>query len=106
MDIVEADGRIDAREVFYYNKLKKELSVPDYAQKDVKEKNSLMALAQIKYFDEEQKKYLANIMANMVVVDEDINVNEVEIYDVICDFAGINAPLDIPSRYGDKMSHN
>lgn len=93
MDIIEADGRIDYREEAYYDQLKDELQITFDAREDVKQKNSLMALAQVKYFDDEQKTYLANLMANMVVVDEDININEVKIYDVVCEYAGINIPF-------------
>lgn len=83
LDIIQADGRIDAREIFYFNKLKEEFSLQEDSHKDVEEKNSLMALAQIKMFEKEQKEYFADLMANMIIVDEDINVNEVLIYDVV-----------------------
>lgn len=94
LDIINADGRIDSREVFYYNKLKEAFDVPEGFQKDVDEKNSLLALAQIKLFDQEQKEYLAELMANMIVVDEDINVNEVMVYDIVREFAGIKREFE------------
>lgn len=53
-----------------------------------------MALAQIKMFDRGQKDFFADIMANMIVVDEDINVNEVMIYDIVREFAGITKEFD------------
>lgn len=53
-----------------------------------------MALAQIKMFDEEQKDFFAELMANMIVVDEDIDANEVLIYDIVRDFAGIKKEFD------------
>lgn len=89
LDIINADGVIDARELFYFDQLKKELSLDNDAQKDVQEKNSLLALLQIKLLDEEQKNYFATLMNKMIVVDEDVNVNEVAIYDVVCEFACI-----------------
>ena len=55
LDIINADGRIDAREVFYFNQLKEKFELSDNSRKDIEERNSLMALAQIKLFDEEQK---------------------------------------------------
>ncbi len=94
LDIIQADGRIDVREVFYFNKLKEELSLTDDAHKDVNKKNSLIALLQIKSFTDEQKDYFAELMANMIVVDEDIDVNEVMIYNVVRDFAGITKEFD------------
>ncbi len=88
LDVIHADGKIDAREMFYFNELKKELEVPDDSQKDVEEKNSLLALVQIKLFDDEQKEFFSKLMSNMIVVDEDVNVNEVAIYDVVKEFEG------------------
>lgn len=94
LDIIHADGRIDAREMFYFNQLKEIFEMPEGSHKDVDEKNSLMALAQIKLLDEEQKDFFADLMGNMIVVDEDINANEVLIYDVVRDFTGIGKEFD------------
>ncbi len=94
LDIIHADGRIDAREMFYFNKLKEELKMPEGSHKDIDEKNSLMALAQIKLFNEEQKEFFAELMGNMIVVDEDINVNEVLIYEVVREFTGMKKEFD------------
>ena len=94
VDISHADGRIDAREMFYFNQLKEKFEMPEGSHIDVDEKNSLMALAQIKLFDEEQKDFFADLMGNMIVVDEDINANEVLIYDVVRDFTGIGKEFD------------
>lgn len=89
LDIIHADGRIDARETFFFNKLKEEFDMKDEDHKVVEEKNSLLALSQIKCFDEEQKEYFAKLMSRMIIVDEDINVNEVNIYNIVCEFCGI-----------------
>lgn len=94
LDIINADGRIDAREVFYFNQLKEKFVLSENSRKDIEERNSLMALAQIKLFDEEQKNYFADLMSNMIVVDEDIDANEVLIYDIVREFAGINKIFD------------
>ncbi|OFQ08379.1 hypothetical protein HMPREF2955_03225 [Prevotella sp. HMSC073D09] len=94
LDIIHADGRIDAREVFYFNQLKEKFEISEDSRRDVEEKNSLMALAQIKMFDNEQKDYFAELMANMIVIDEDIDANEVLIYDVVQEFAHIDKKFD------------
>lgn len=94
LDIIQADGRIDAREIYYYNKLKEKFEMRDDSRKDVDKKNSLIALTQIKMFDSEQKEFFADLMANMIIVDEDINVNEVMIYDIVREFAGIRKKFD------------
>ena len=94
LDIIHADGRIDAREVFYFNQLKEIFEMSEYSYKDVEEKKSLMALAQIKLFDKEQKEYFADLMAKMICIDEDIDANEVLIYDVVKEFACIDKNFD------------
>lgn len=94
LDIIQADGRIDARETFYFNQLKEKFGMKEESHKDVVEKNSLIALAQVKMFDDEQKEFFAELMSNMIVVDEDINPNEVMIYDIVRDFTGIKKEFD------------
>ena len=89
LDIIHADGIIDARETFFFEKLKGEFELADEDHEVVKNKNSLLALTQIKLLDEEQKEHFAELMAQMIIVDEDINVNEVTIYNVVNDFCGI-----------------
>lgn len=93
LDIINADGRIDSREVFYFNQLKDTFQLTDNSRIDVDEKNSLLALVQVKSFSDEQKDLFADIMARMIVVDEDINVNEAIIYDVVREFASIGKEL-------------
>ena len=90
LDIIHADGRIDAREVFLFNQLKDEFNLTDEDHIVVEKKNSLLALAQVKEMTEEEKDYFARLMNRMIIVDEDINVNEMAIYDLVCDFCGIS----------------
>ena len=95
LDIIHADGIIDARETFFFNKLKEkfELQVNDHEL--VQSKNSLIALSQIKLLSDEQKANFAGLMSDMIIVDEDINANEVAIYDVVADFCGISIPFEV-----------
>lgn len=89
LDIIHADGRIDAREMFYFGQLKEGFQLSEESHNDVEKKNSLLALVQIKSFDNEQKKFFSELMSNMIVIDEDIDPNEVAIYDIVKDFASI-----------------
>lgn len=90
LDIIHADGIIDARETFFFEKLKDEFQLAEEDHEVVKKKNSLLALTQIKLLDDEQKGHFAKLMAQMIIVDEDINVNEVAIYNVVSEFCAIN----------------
>ena len=89
LDIIHADGIIDARETFFFEKLKDEFQLAEEDHEVVKNKNSLLALTQIKLLDKEQKEHFAKLMAQMIIVDEDINVNEVSIFNIVTDFCGI-----------------
>lgn len=94
LDIIHADGKIDARETFFFNKMKDELNLIDEDRIQIEEKNSLLALSQIKYYDDEQKEFFARMMSHMIIIDEDINVNEISIYNIVCEFCGIKAVFE------------
>jgi uncharacterized tellurite resistance protein B-like protein len=94
LDIIHADGIIDARETFFFEQLKKELGLTTKDHKVVRAKNSLIALSQVRLLTDEQKKYFATLMSKMIIVDEDINTNETAIYEVVADFCGINVSFE------------
>lgn len=108
LDIIHADGIIDARETFFFEKLKDELQLAEEDHEIVKKKNSLLALTQIKLLDEEQKEHFAKLMAQMIIVDEDINVNEVAIYNVVSEFCGINKEFNdsITTEESEKFTNS
>ena len=62
LDIIHADGIIDERETFFFNKLKERFGLEDSDYNVVKEKNSLIALAQIKLLNEGQKEEFSKLM--------------------------------------------
>jgi uncharacterized tellurite resistance protein B-like protein len=90
LDIIQADGRIDARELFYFDLLKEQLGLSESDRSAVDKKNSLLALTQVREFSKEQKEEFAKIMSKMIIVDEDININELAIYEVVQDFCAID----------------
>lgn len=103
LDIIHADGIIDARETFFFEKLKDEFQLAEEDHDVVKSKNSLLALTQIKLLDDEQKNHFAKLMAQMIIVDEDINVNEVAIYNVVSEFCGIGKAFKDPITEKDSQ---
>lgn len=90
LDIIHADGYIDAREQHFFNELKEFFKMEDADYESVKGYNSLLALLQIRDLTEEQKMGFVLYMSKMIVVDGDINVNEVAIYNVVNQFCDIN----------------
>ncbi len=93
LDIIYADGRIDYRETMLFDDLLTKLDLPTESKEQIQRKSSLIALLDIKNFTEEQKVYFAELMDKMIKVDEDININEVAIYDVVIDYCNIPIPF-------------
>lgn len=90
LDIIHADGIIDARETLFFNQLKEKFEMADSDYEVVKKKNSLLALVQIKEMTPDQKQAFAYLMNKMIIVDDDIDVNEVAIYNVVTEFCKID----------------
>lgn len=44
--------------------------------------------------DDEKKLYFSKLMNKMIIIDEDVNVNEVAIYDVVSEFCGIHTNFE------------
>lgn len=89
LDIINADGKIDVRETALFKKLSADFELGEDAKTDVDAKLSLLALLEIKNFTESQKECFAKLMNNMIIVDEDVNINEVAIYDVVTKYCDI-----------------
>lgn len=109
LDLVLADGRIDERETVFFDKIAGVLGLDNLARKDVDAKNSLLALTEISEFTQEQKEELSKLMGQMIIVDEDINYNEIRIYNVVNDFCKINIGFNIEdypdySRSGEFLA--
>lgn len=93
-DIINADGRIDARETFYFKKVAKLLNISEEHLVSVNNANSLLSLLEINSFDEKQKYQMIKMMGEQIVVDEDINVNEMAIYDLVCKTCNIDIKFE------------
>ena len=108
LDIIHADGYIDAREQHFFNELKQLFDLEEADHESVKECNSLLALLQITGFSEEQKMGFALYMSKMIVVDGDINDNEVAIYNVVNEFCSLHKEFtdNIPEEELKGYSHS
>ena len=108
LDIIHADGYIDAREQHFFNELKQLFDLEEADHESVKECNSLLALLQIREFSEEQKMGFALYMSKMIAVDGDINDNEVAIYNVVNEFCSLHKEFtdNIPEEELKGYSHS
>ena len=66
LDIIHADGYIDAREKHFFNEIRELLQLEEEDYAIVKETNSLLALLQIKSFNDEQKMGFALYMSIVI----------------------------------------
>lgn len=105
IDIINADGIVDVRETFFFNQLMVSFSMNEEDRSIVKEKNSLLALVQLKDMTEKQKNYFSNLMTKMIIVDGDINVNEVAIYDLVSQFCGMCKKFE-DQEIPDGLTHS
>ena len=94
MDIIHADGIIDSRETFFFNQLKGVFNLDECDHDNIKKKNSLLALVHIKRMDRDKQLFFVDLMGKMIVVDEDINVNELAIFNVVCEFCNIKQSFE------------
>ena len=99
-DIINADGRIDAREIFYFNKVAKILGIGEEHRPAINEANSLLCLLEVNNLDTHQKQDMAKMMGQQIVVDTDINVNEMAIFELVCN------TCDIDLKFEEVVNHN
>ena len=88
-DIILADKKVDSREQLLFGEIADSLELGASAKQEVQNLNSLLALAMIHDFKQDQKVEFAKLMGQMIVVDKDINYNEVKIYNVVNEFCNI-----------------
>jgi uncharacterized tellurite resistance protein B-like protein len=89
-DIILADKKIDRREELLFGQIAENLQLGTTVRTEIEQLNSLLALSMIRNFTHDQKVELAQMMGKMIIVDNDINYNEVRIYDVVNDYCNIN----------------
>ena len=94
LDIINADGVVDVRETYYFNQLMEEFEMSEDDRTIVDKKNSLLALVQLNDMSNDQKDYFANLMARMIIIDENVNYNEVAIYDVVKEFCSLSKSFE------------
>ena len=94
-DIILADKRIDKREEILFSKIANELELDGNVKDEVQQANSLLALTFINEFSQSNKEDFAKVMGQMIIIDEDINYNEVKVYNVVCDFCKISQTFEM-----------
>lgn len=94
-EILNADNIVREKELIYLNEVILSFGLNNENESDVKSITSVQALSIIKELPIEQKCEIAQMMGKMIVVDDDINYNEVILYNTFCESFGIESNFNI-----------
>lgn len=99
-EILNADNVVHENEVKYLNEVIQDFGLELTYEEDVKALMTLQALAIIRGLNLEQKEMVAKMMGKMIVIDNDINYNEVKLYNAFCESCNIEKDFNL-KNYSD-----
>lgn len=94
-EILNADSIVHKNEVQYMNEVIRDFGLEGKYEDDVKSLMTLQALATIRELDVELKEMVAKMMGKMIVIDNDINYNEVKLYNAFCESCNIEKDFNV-----------
>ncbi len=94
-DIVNADNIIKDVELKYMNEIARSFELANNYMDEVNNLVTLQALAIVRTLSADFKKKIAQMMGKMIVIDEDINYNEVKLYNAVCESCNIEKDFNI-----------
>jgi len=94
-EILNADSIVHENEVQYMNEVIRDFGLDGKYEDDVKSLMTLQALATIRELDVELKEMVAKMMGKMIVIDNDINYNEVKLYNAFCESCNIEKDFNV-----------
>lgn len=94
-EILNADKIVHEKEVKYLDEVIKSLNLDENFQKEVDALLTLEALATIRILSVDQKREIAEMMGKMIVIDNDINYNEVKLYNAFCESCDIEKDFNV-----------
>ena len=102
--ILNADSIVHENEVQYMNEIIRDFGLEEKYEDDVRSLMTLQALATIRELDVELKEMVAKMMGKMIVIDNDINYNEVKLYNAFCESCNIEKDFNVDEYDGVTMS--
>lgn len=99
-EILNADSIVHENEVQYMNEVIRDFGLEEKYEDDVRSLITLQALATIRELDVELKEMVAKMMGKMIVIDNDINYNEVKLYNAFCESCNIEKDFNV-NEYED-----
>ncbi len=94
-EILNADNVIHENELKFLNEVILEFGLDVSCEKDVQSLMTLQALATIRELNVEQKENVAKMMGKMIIIDNDINYNEVKLYNAFCESCNIEKDFNV-----------
>jgi len=88
-DIVNADNIVRESEINYMNEVVCSFNLASDYKNDVDNLVTLQALSIIRELPPDVRSMIAQLMGKMIVIDEDINYNEVKLYNAVCESCNI-----------------
>lgn len=94
-DIVNADNVVKDVEVNYMNEVASTFELADNYMNEVNNLVTLQALSIVRALSSDVKEKIAQLMGKMIVIDEDINYNEVKLYNAVCESCNIEKDFKV-----------
>lgn len=103
-DIVNADNIVKDIEVENMNEIARSFELADNYMDKVNNLVTLQALSIVRALSVDLKEKIAQMMGKMIVIDEDINYNEVKLYNAVCESCNIERDFNVEDYPGLTFS--
>ncbi len=94
-EILNADNIVHENEVKYMNEVVQSFGLDETSKAEVGSLMTLQALSIIRGLSSAQKREISQMMGKMIVIDEDINYNEVKLYNAFCESCDIEKDFNV-----------
>lgn len=94
-EILHADNIVHGSEVAYMNNVISSFNLASSFQIEVDNLMTLQALSTIREFTIARKREVAKMMGKMIVIDNNINYNEVKLYNTFCELCNMEKNFNI-----------
>lgn len=103
-DIVNADNIVKDVEVDYMNEIARSFELADNYMDEVNKLVTLQALSIVRTLSTDLKEKIAQMMGKMIVIDNDINYDEVKLYNAVCESCHIERNFNTEDYPGVTLS--
>ena len=103
-EILNADKIVHEKELEYKNEIVSSFNLPVTYNHEVDSLITLQALSIIRELPIAQKEQVAKMMGKMIVCDNNINYNEVKLYNAFCESCNIERDFKIDDYEGVSLS--